>query len=354
MYSLTGRTADDAWLAAASLFRPEGPARTHVGRGGEVAELLHAVLEIEDPRQHWVFSRTPAINPSFALVEVFWIASGRQDARLPAFWNPRLPEFCGNTPVLHGAYGYRLRAHFGIDQLDRVHRLLEARPESRQAVLELWDPVADLPHADGKPVRADIPCNVVAMPKVRDGRLEWLQVMRSNDLFRGLPYNLVQFASIQEMLAGWLGLEVGSYLHVSDSLHVYVEDLTAVQASEPALAAPTRTNSFALPRREWDAVVADVIRRLESMANRNATQELLRGAAFAHDAPAAYEDAVRIAAADAARRRGWNELAQECASGCSDEALRVLWTRWADRTGLRRFDTETAVQSGAVTTQAGI
>src|SRR5687767_3548211 len=131
VYSLNAQTADEAWRSVAALFRENGPSERHVGRGGETLELMHAVLEIADPRRRWVHSRTPAINPAFALVEVFWIAAGRQDARLPSFWNPRLPEYCGNTSVLHGSYGYRLRSHFGIDQLDRVYRSLDARPDSR-------------------------------------------------------------------------------------------------------------------------------------------------------------------------------------------------------------------------------
>src|SRR5690349_18815602 len=139
MYALRGKTADDAWRAAAVLFRAGGPAYSQGGRGGDTTELLHVLLEIENPRERWVSSRTPAINPAFALVEVFWIAAGRRDVSLPAFWNPRLPRFCGSSPEISGAYGYRLRNHFGIDQLDRVYRALEAKPDSRQTVLQIWD-----------------------------------------------------------------------------------------------------------------------------------------------------------------------------------------------------------------------
>ena len=53
--------------------------------------------------------------------------------------------------------------------------------------------------------------------------------MRSNDIFRGLPYNFVQFTSMQEILAGWLKINVGSYNHVSDSLHIYERDLKEME-----------------------------------------------------------------------------------------------------------------------------
>jgi thymidylate synthase len=45
------------------------------GRGGKTAELLHVLVEIQEPRERWVVSRTPPISPAFALVEVFWIVA---------------------------------------------------------------------------------------------------------------------------------------------------------------------------------------------------------------------------------------------------------------------------------------
>jgi thymidylate synthase len=331
MHALSGKTADDAWRAAAVLFRAGGPAQFQAGRGGDTRELLHVLIEIENPRARWVTSRTPAINPAFALVEVFWIAAGRKEVWLPAFWNPQLPRFCGHSPDISGAYGYRLRDHFGLDQLDRIYRALEAQPDSRQTVLQIWDARADLPDTQGRPARDEIPCNVIAIPKVRSGRLEWLQVLRSNDLFRGLPYNVVQFTVLQEMLAGWLGLEVGSYHHLSDSLHVYAADLAAVRSSGTPIPLAPSDESFALPRATWDSVLRDVMHRLEIMASSASTPERLRAVAFLEDTPEAYEQALRIAAADAARRRGWPDLAELCADGCKSVTLNRLWQRWTER-----------------------
>ena len=336
MHALTGRTADDAWRAAASLFAAGGPAERQAGRGGSTWELLHVGLTIEDPRARWVVSRAPAMNPAFALVEVLWIAAGRQDAALPVFWNPRLPRYCGNAAVYPGAYGHRLRAHFGVDQLDRVYRALEAQPDTRQAVLQIWDAADDLPGTDGTPAREDVPCNVAAFPKLRAGRLEWMQVMRSNDLFLGFPHNVVQFTALQEMLAGWLGAAPGAYHHVADSLHVYARDLEAVRASlagpDPGVpvgvAAGAPRASFALARPAWDAVLRDALRRLEDMTASALTPPALSAAAFAGDTPPAYEDAVRVAAADVARRHGWRDVAAACITGCADPALRALWGRW--------------------------
>ena len=52
----------------------------------------------------------------FAIVEVIGIIAGRKDSAYLNFFNPRLPHFAGSGNVYPGAYGYRLRKHFGMDQ----------------------------------------------------------------------------------------------------------------------------------------------------------------------------------------------------------------------------------------------
>jgi len=333
MHVLNGASGDEVWRKAASLFAPNGPAREQDGRGGQTSELLHVGLTIEDPRDRWVVSRTPAMNPAFALVEVLWIAAGRRDADLPTFWNPRLAAFCGDGPEFEGAYGHRLRREFGLDQLDRVYRALDSMPDTRQAVLSLWNAAADLPQPDGTPTRSDIPCNVAAFPKIRNGRLEWMQILRSNDLFLGTPHNIVQFTTLQEILAGWLGIQVGSYNQVSDSLHVYARDLRNVLASLVPVEAPMNTDSFALDRASWERVLPGVMARLEGMTRADLRRNELRALALANDAPEAYEHALRLAGADAARRRGWDDLSAVFVSAIMNPLFVTLWARWSARVG---------------------
>jgi thymidylate synthase len=328
LHAISKHSADEAWREAAQLLLESDDAVLQSSRAGDTVELLHLALHIEDPSQRWVTSRTPAINPAFALVEVFWIASGRQDAALPNYWNPVLPRFCGTGEKYHGAYGYRLRQHFGIDQLDRIYSALAASPDSRQCVLQIWDSAVDLPHIDGTPASPDIPCNVLALPKIRRGKLEWMQIIRSNDLFLGMPHNIVQFSALQEMLSGWLGVSPGGYHQLSDSLHVYSKDLEAVRSSIQSVMGPRSTDSFALDRRTWDKVMPETIARLESLTRENLSPSEFKTVAFCRDLPVAYDNSILIAAADAARRRGWHELAEDCIGRCTNPALVYLWSRW--------------------------
>jgi thymidylate synthase len=323
-------TVDQAWRAAVSEFRQEGVVRAQTGRGGITQELLHCVFTIHNPRQRWVVSRHPAINPAFAIAEVVWILNARNDAAFVNHWNPRLPHYAGNVDCYHAAYGFRLRKEFGFDQLERAYDALNNNPDTRQIVLQIWNPQIDFPDASGQPVSSDIPCNVCALPKIRDNKLEWLQIMRSNDLQRGLPYNFVQFTCLQEIMAGWLGVEVGDYCHISDSLHVYEKDAADLQAFTPVEEAPN-TDSLALARDESESVLLEMNRLMSTMIAPEMSDEALHLLMAPELLPPAYQNLLRVVAADSARRRGWIATAEELMNDCNNPALKQAWKGWIAR-----------------------
>ena len=315
-----GQSADNVWL--------EAGVRTQNSRSGPTRELLHAVISIADPRQRWVVSRTPPLNLAFALAEVVWIMNGRRDLAFLDYWNRRYRDFVGHGPDLHGAYGYRLRHHINIDQLDRAYQVLDKEADTRQVVLQIWDSRIDLPAPDGTPANRDVPCNVAAMPKIRDGRLEWLQVIRSNDMVLGVPYNLVQFTSMQEILAGWLGVECGSYNQISDSLHVYDRDWKNLTASTALENVAHNDDSLALPRQASDEIFKELEFRVERMMNPSTQTDIIQGLASWDDAPQAYRNIISVMAAEALRRRNRTESASQIMSSCSNPVYLQLWARW--------------------------
>lgn len=329
MQVFSGATADEAWRIAAKTIFDDAEIGVEPGRNGAVKELVHAALVIKDPRQRWVLSRRPAMNPAFAIVEAFWILSGRNDARLVNRWNPSLPHFAGDTSSYPGAYGYRLRRHFSVDQLDRAIDALIANPSSRQVALQIWSAVDDLPATTGAPRSADIPCNTGSFLRVRQNELHWLQVLRSNDLNRGTPYNFVQFTVLQEVVAGCLGVSVGPYTHVCNSLHVYQNDLDTFSfAPKSALRS---TSSLLLPKKEAFEAISIFERVLERLGDPALTgaecTDIIRHAVL----PPGHHNLLLIAAADIARRLGWDDVMTEAVQGCSDPLLLAVWKKWCER-----------------------
>jgi thymidylate synthase len=333
------KTASEVWRLAANELRSDA-ARSQASRGGPTRELLHSIFSIEDPRQRWVLSRGSAINPAFAIAEVVWIMRGRNDSALVNAWNSQLPKFAGEGTTYHGAYGHRLRVHLGFDQLERAYLALTNVPDSRQIALQIWDARIDLPAEDGSPKSRDIPCNIMSLLKVRAHKLEWMQIMRSNDLYRGTPYNFVQFTTLQEVISGWLGLQMGAYNHLSDSLHIYERDLSSIEVSgiTPISSSmpgdfASNTDSLMLDKAASDRTFLVMESLIERLAAGDLSQDRLRSlsASTKEELPTAYRNLYLVVAAEAARRRGWSEMSSEIMSENTNPALRQAWLSWAER-----------------------
>lgn len=325
----TADTANEAWLKAYDLL-VNSECSAQQSRLGPTRETLHANFHINDPRQRWILSRLPAFSPAFAVAEVFWILAGNNNAAFLNYWNPKLPEFAGRGDTYHGAYGYRIRHQFGFDQLEKAYRALRNNPSSRQVIIQIWDPSHDFPADDGSPVDEDIPCNICSMPKIRDGKLEWLQIMRSNDLYRGTPYNIIQFSTIQEILAGWLGLELGAYHQISDSLHVYNDNLHELLVDH-TFVVPNNTDSLCLPKDHFEEHLSLMVQALCTLSRTDLSVQDYNSIVYKCKLEQSYRNLLLITAADSARRRGWRKEMGAALEQCSNLLLRMAFKRWEDR-----------------------
>ena len=332
--SFEGQTADHVWQQVVEAFRAGDDVLVQPGRGGATKEILRAAITVNDPRQRWVTSRQPPLNIAFALADVVWIMTGRNDLAFLEAWNSKLAKFVGKSPQLHGAYGHRLRHRLGLDQLTRAYQALSDNPNSRQVVLQIWDSSVDLPNPDGSPIDPDIPCNVLSfLLKVRGGKFEWLQILRSNDLFLGVPHNFVQFTCLQEVMAGWLGVECGAYHQVSDSLHLYEHDEESVFGSVPLPELPTNTDSLAMPKEASEAAFEELGRRIEDMIAPDLERNHLERIAVWDESPEAFKNMLAVLAGEAARRHGWADSADSLMAACTNPLYSELWRRWLDRVG---------------------
>ena len=329
MRSYIADSANDVWKQAVTELLHDKDTLSVDSRNGPTREFLHAALTIRDPRNRWVVGRIPPLNPAFALAEVVWIMTGRNDTSFLSHWFPKYPQFVGYQPLQHGAYGKRLRHHFGYDQLRQAASALRNQPNSRQVVLQIWSCQDDLPLDDGVPRSPDIPCNLLSCIKTRNGRLEWMQVIRSNDVDRGVPHNIIQFTMLQELMAGWLGLELGSYVQISDSFHWY-EKQSARLRIDYDVVPEQNTDHFRFSidtcLQAFD-VLADRMDQIIQSRKAGATPALPEPVL-----PQSFEHMFLIIAADDARRFGDISLANSLAASCKNPLLLQMWNRWMQST----------------------
>ena len=328
--SFAGNTADETWLQVVAALRDGAGVLDQPSRVGLTKEILHAAIAIEKPTSRWTISRSPAMNPAYAFAELIWTVNGRDDSAFLNYFNSKLPEMAGDGPSYHGAYGKRLRRHLGFDQFERAYLALKHCTESRQVVLQIWDGEIDLPASDGAPASPDIPCNLVSLLKIRNDRLEWTQVMRSNDIFRGIPYDFVQFTCLQEIFAGWLGIQSGTYCHVSDSLHAYVKDVPNILSATPIIA-DSDTSSFTLPFEESESVFRSLAQAVDRIIDDAYSAANLISNLHACALPASYRDILSVLTAEGLRIRKDTSAYLEAISVCQNPLYRQLWIRWLKR-----------------------
>ncbi|MFF4534305.1 thymidylate synthase [Streptomyces sp. NPDC001407] len=236
-------------------------------RGMATREVLNVSMQLIQPRARLLYA-PPAriINPAFAVAETVWYLSGT-DAPWIYEYNGRLRHYTDDG-VLKGAYGPRMRNWARkVDQLRRVVEILKEDPDSRRALIQLYDPARD---AAG---HKDVPCTLGFRFQLRAGRLHMTTSMRGQDVWIGMPYDLFFYTTLHELVAGWLGAELGEYHHQVGSLHIYERDLdqanglTDVNASKimPDLTTPWDSFDKLLVRVEagdetghpgWDAMAA--------------------------------------------------------------------------------------------------
>jgi thymidylate synthase len=248
--ALAGESAGELFCRAVELVIGSGSPVSP--RGHETREVLDVHLLLVRPRARLVhLPPERVLNPAFAAAETVWILSGT-DAPWIHIYNQQLRQYADDG-VLKGAYGPRLRHWHGqVDQLAVVVELLKRDPESRRAVIQLYDPALD---AGG---HRDVPCTLGYRFHIRHGRLHMSTTMRSQDVWIGLPYDMFAATVLHELLAGWLEVEVGDYHHHVDSLHLYEQDM---QHADVVLSAPTATEMppLAVPWTGFDDLLDNVV-----------------------------------------------------------------------------------------------
>jgi hypothetical protein len=217
MYVVHERNVNRAYRTGAMLLRHHGVTRD--SRAGRVLELDAPCSTVyERPTECVLFDEERDANPFFHLFEALWMLGGRNDVAFPAQFNARMLTYSDDGTTQHGAYGYRWRRHWD-DQLATVIRLLRADPLTRRAVLQMWDPAADLTRNG-----VDVPCNTAAYFSTRNGVLDLLVSCRSNDMVWGAyGANVVHFSLLQQYVAAMVGVPVGTYTQVSFNFHAYVD-----------------------------------------------------------------------------------------------------------------------------------
>lgn len=251
---ITGDSFDEVlYQALGRLIREGLPVRP---RGQETRELESVVLELRDPRDRLTTLPHRGANVFGTIADTLWVLAGRDDLEFPARFVPRLSDYSDDGVTLRGAYGPRLRQWGNVNQVMAVCERLRGDQGSRRAVISLWDPARDAT-VESK----DIPCNNWLQFTVRQGRLNLKVVSRSMDIIWGATINFFEWTVLQELVAHWLGVGIGTYWHFVGSLHIYGKHLRRAERilAEPFIPKPKAPLPIAIDLKDLDSDLSRAI-----------------------------------------------------------------------------------------------
>lgn len=285
---LTFNSVDDLWVDSIKTILIEGSELP--SRDGPTREVLGYCARLSQPKANFLFNPVRKINPSYAAAELLWILSGRRTIQALQPYAPQYTRFCDVAVLLvdennhefspvskgglprraevmyaHGAYGSRLwRNLAGLRSIDLLIHLLKSDPNTRQAVLTFYDTGQDQVKATlGN--KKDIPCTLSLNFIIRDGKLNCLGTMRSQDVWLGLPHDIFVFTCLQQLIAEAVGVDVGWYQHSLMSLHLYDRNKAkAIEAADRQLdALTTRSIGYEKHPKDPFSLIADAVQAEE-------------------------------------------------------------------------------------------
>ena len=177
-------------------------------------------------------------------------------------------------------YGYQWR-NFGqeVDQIKKLIDGLIKSPTSRRHIITAWDPTVvdslvlppchpfvqfntikltmeertQLFYNQGGSVYKTLDDEYLDIWEIPRFKLDCLFYMRSVDTFLGLPYNIASYATLLNVIAKIVGMEVGELVFTAGDVHIY-----QTHTEQVALQLTRDVNNFKLPSLALSGVFDEV------------------------------------------------------------------------------------------------
>ncbi len=199
-------------------------------RGKETREITNYAFTVLNPSDGPIITADPERNEvirKYTEAEFECYASGTRLASDFAKCAPFWLSVANPDGTVNSAYGYKIwyerNCANRMTQWEWCKESLYRDPDTRQAVMFFGTPASQYPS------NRDQACTLSGVFQLRDGRLNLSMTMRSNDVVRGLCYDMPWFCHLQIKMAQELGVPLGRYHHFAHSMHVYEGSVTVAR-----------------------------------------------------------------------------------------------------------------------------
>jgi len=189
-------------------------------REAKTIEIQSFCFQISNPSPSFILYKNLDFNYPSLIMKRLQILNGTADIKALCFYDSSIENKLDPlTGLYDGAYGPRIKF-----QIDYMYQLLKREPTSRRAAISIYNQ-----NDQNKNLTFDVPSTVCLQFLLRKNKLNLICYMRSNDFWNGLPFDVGIFGFLQEVMASWLKVKLGTYTHFVGSAHIYLKDLQKVK-----------------------------------------------------------------------------------------------------------------------------
>jgi thymidylate synthase len=174
--------------------------------------LFNVGFEILNPLDNNILTDYRNFSLNYAKREWEWYLSGNPNAEEISKFAPIWKNMMDENGNVRSNYGWQWNRN---NQLKKVINKLKENNNTRQAVISIYD---------GKEIdtyKNDTPCTYAIHFTILNNKLNMSVLMRSNDLWYGFCNDQYCFSKLQQMVSDELNIEIGSYYHFAQNLHLY-------------------------------------------------------------------------------------------------------------------------------------
>ena len=191
-----------------------------IGRNGRVRQITAAQIRA-NLNEGFPVVTGKQIFPKSCFIETEWLLKGITNVK---WLNERglkiWDQWADNNGELGPVYGHQLINFNGVNQIKHIIKDAKENKHSRRLLCSMWNPndlnKMQLP-----------PCHYAFQFVITNTKVDIVVSMRSLDLFIGLPYDMVMYATILSSFANELGLEANEVIINAANAHVYEEHISS-------------------------------------------------------------------------------------------------------------------------------
>lgn len=192
-------------------------------RNMEVKEIRNATIEINEPLYNLYNNKIRSSPQKYIAAELLWYFFSTNDPtfieKYASLWK-KIENEDGSVNSAYGNLIFQERNKHNISQYEWVIESLKKDKDSRQAFMHF-----NKPHHQFFENKDQV-CTLQGLFHIRDEELHMTLTMRSNDVIYGFMtdwafFSILQYHVFLHLKEYYPNLKMGSYTHISHSMHLY-------------------------------------------------------------------------------------------------------------------------------------